>query len=175
MKDSKYKLFWVAMSVCGFVTTFHTGRQLYNSGVRLTTVLAYLGLVIAALGAFGLIYASFFLQSSVFRRQRGEFTTRGIYHVVRHPLYLSGIVLNLGIMLMGVSTYGFGNIQHLIRADYYLIFHGAGIVFFWLAARIEDHYNVVKFGEAYRQYVVEVPRLNPVKGWRQLKARKNLN
>lgn len=97
-----------------------------------------------------------------------------IYRVVRHPLYLSGIAIDVGIVLIGLSSYESGGIQHPIRVDLYLLLGCAGIVFFGLAAKIEDHYNLLKFGEPYRQYIAEVPGLNPLKGWRQLKARNNI-
>jgi protein-S-isoprenylcysteine O-methyltransferase Ste14 len=73
-----------------------------------------------------------------------ENTTRlvavGIFHFIRHPMYTSVILLNLGVFLKGPSliTAGLGFIA---------------TVFIYVAARVEEKENIKYFGEEYSSYM----------------------
>jgi len=86
---------------------------------------------------------------------------RGPYAIVRHPQYLSGILLAIGVALLS---------QHGIAALLGLI--GAGMTV--AGIRHEEAGNVEKFGEAYLAYAERVPQLNMFAGiYRLIKRRMN--
>ena len=75
----------------------------------------------------------------------------GIYAIVRHPQYLAGILLNAGLVL--ITPHWLVAILGLIAA----------------AMTVLDTFNeeqqcIEKFGDAYREYIKKVPRLNFILG-----------
>ena len=63
----------------------------------------------------------------------------GVFSKIRHPLYLSVIVINLGIAL------AFGVVVTLLIA--------VGSIFHWIMTALkEEEFLLQKFGEEYRQY-----------------------
>ena len=76
---------------------------------------------------------------------------RGIYAVVRHPMYLSFMLLVLALMLIS---------QHRLS----VIFGLPIVVFLYLAMRVEEQSNIEKFGDDYIRYMDKVPRVNFVLG-----------
>jgi protein-S-isoprenylcysteine O-methyltransferase Ste14 len=151
MQTYAFKL-WAVMSAAGFATSFISTKQLITNRPSFTSALTWFGVAIALSGLLGIAYVIILLVSS-YDNERYDFTTRGIYRLVRHPLYLSGIVLNLGILVTALSVHGWAAIQ-LYPLD------AIGIVFYCLAARSEDGYNITKFGERYKRYAERVPGLN---------------
>ncbi len=74
------------------------------------------------------------------------FISKGVYSVVRHPLYLAGIM---------VFTFSpFFTINRIIVSAV------ADIYFLW-GARIEDKRMLDQFGEQYRNYMRSVPAIVP--------------
>jgi protein-S-isoprenylcysteine O-methyltransferase Ste14 len=71
----------------------------------------------------------------------------GVYGIVRHPQYLAGILLNLGLPMIS---------QHWLVALLGLV----SMIIFYLNTFTEEENNLQKFGEAYRRYQTRVPRLN---------------
>jgi len=71
----------------------------------------------------------------------------GIYAVVRHPMYLSFILLFLSLILIS---------QHWLR----LIFSVPITIYFYLSMEKEEQSSIIKFGDAYKNYVQRVPRIN---------------
>ena len=151
MQTYAFKL-WAVMSASGFATSFFSAKQFLADRMSFASVLMWVGMAIALSGLLGIVYVIILLVPS-FDRERGEFTTSGVYRLVRHPLYLSGMVLNLGILIAAWSTHGWAGIQ-LYSLD------AVGIIFYFLAARSEDSYNLAKFGEPYKSYAARVPGLN---------------
>jgi protein-S-isoprenylcysteine O-methyltransferase Ste14 len=151
MQTYAFKL-WAVMSTAGFATSFISTKQLIADRTSFASVLTWVGMAIALSGLLGIVYAIVLLIPS-YDRERDEFTTGGIYRLVRHPLYLSGMVLNLGILVTVWSVHGLAGIQ-LYPLD------AVGIIFYFLAARSEDGYNIAKFGEPYKRYAARVPGLN---------------
>ena len=76
----------------------------------------------------------------------------GIYAVVRHPQYLGFIMLVLALVLM--SQHWLGVISGVIGS----------VLFYVDATRGEEQENTRKFGDDYRRYMEEVPRMNFVVG-----------
>ena len=76
---------------------------------------------------------------------------RGLYGVIRHPLYLGVALWSLGLVL---------RIQLILPA-------ALGMVAFicsWVASKKEDEFNVEKFGESYQEYMTMVPAWNVLEG-----------
>lgn len=84
--------------------------------------------------------------------------TGSVYGLVRHPQYLAGILLSIGLALLT---------QHWVSTLLVLpVYLGIEI-----DARGEDRRCEAFFGEAYREYMARVPRLDLVLGiWRALRA-----
>jgi protein-S-isoprenylcysteine O-methyltransferase Ste14 len=81
-------------------------------------------------------------------------TDRGIFGVIRHPLYLGVALWSIGLVLQ---------IQSITAT----VLGVAAFFCVWTAARKEDEFNVRKFGERYRKYIEKVPMWNVMKGLRR--------
>jgi len=68
---------------------------------------------------------------------------RGVFRFVRHPIYLSEIILYLGLLLLNVS---------LAAALVWVI----AIFFLHYISRYEERLLLVRFGKEYEQYMKEV-------------------
>jgi len=72
----------------------------------------------------------------------------GIYSKVRHPIYLSGLILSLGFTLIAGNLYG-------------LLFLILSLVAFVTRIKKEERELITKFGEEYEEYAKETPLLIP--------------
>ena len=70
-----------------------------------------------------------------------------LYAIVRHPQYLAGMLLNLSMMLLA---------QHWVIILIGLV----SMVLLSIDTQPADQDGIEKFGEAYREYMQRVPRLN---------------
>jgi protein-S-isoprenylcysteine O-methyltransferase Ste14 len=84
----------------------------------------------------------------------------GIYAVVRHPMYLSGIFFYVWIILEA---------QHWIIAILSIV----GIVCVYWLTKIEEERCIERFGDAYKDYMESVPRANLLVGVIRLLRRRN--
>jgi protein-S-isoprenylcysteine O-methyltransferase Ste14 len=75
--------------------------------------------------------------------------TTGAYRYIRHPLYTALFLFGLGVFLKKPSLLGAGLLGMTIL----------GVVF---TARIEEEYNLIRFGEAYRTYSDKTNRFIPL-------------
>ena len=82
----------------------------------------------------------------------------GIYAIVRHPMYLSGTLFFVSLVLIS---------QHWLS----LIFSIPVIVYFYVSTWSEERSSIEKFGDAYMAYMQRVPRMNLLLGifrlWRR--------
>ena len=84
---------------------------------------------------------------------------RGVYAIVRHPQYLAGVLLGLGLSLIA---------QHWLVG-----FLGAIVVIVSYAGTYPEEQALrEKFGVRYEEYVKRVPRMNFVLGLLRLLRRK---
>ncbi len=124
---------------------------LYNS-VNLV-ILLYAGWIILA---FGIV---FLLWSSKSRRERHvekdinkeTFVESGIYAFVRHPEFLGHILIIFALIIIS---------QHWISLIVGIIL----ILLLCFAIIKEEKENIEKFGDAYRDYMKRVPRINLIAG-----------
>lgn len=88
----------------------------------------------------------------VFRETRDEpqVITTGVFSIVRHPIYLSSILLYLGFILLSLSL--------LSVLVWFII-----IVFYYMISRYEERLLTQRFGSAYEEYKKKVPMLLPIK------------
>ena len=161
-------------------------KSLLTSGIILTA--AFVGQILAAwllykpqanalvinLGWIMIMFSAIFGWLPIFTfRARGKIEGRsyinttvlvdsGVYSIVRHPQYLAGILINIGLSL--------------------ITFHWLVIVLGILAGVItylntfdEEEDNLDKFGEEYRVYQEKVPRLNFLLGLYRLAQRKRIS
>ncbi len=73
---------------------------------------------------------------------------KGVFSFVRHPIYLSEIILYLGLLMLNIS---------LAAACIWVI----AIFFLYYISRYEEKLLLAKFGKEYEQYMKEVPMWFP--------------
>jgi protein-S-isoprenylcysteine O-methyltransferase Ste14 len=79
----------------------------------------------------------------------------GIYAVVRHPMYLSFLLMSLSLVLLS---------QHWLTA----VLGAIVIALLYNDMRREEKNNLQWFGEEYQHYMEQVPRMNVVAGMARL-------
>ena len=86
----------------------------------------------------------------VFIEVRDEPTVirKGVFSIVRHPIYLGAILLYLGLIILTFSL--FSTIVWIII-----------IAFYYFLSRHEEKLLLEKFGKEYEQYMEDVPMLIP--------------
>ena len=79
------------------------------------------------------------------------------FKILRHPLYLGLSLLTIGFLFA-------------YQANILIIIIGlVAVVLFYIASRVEDDYNINKFGSSYKEYMQKVPRWNFILGLIRLK------
>lgn len=73
---------------------------------------------------------------------------KGVFKIVRHPIYLGAILLYLGLIVLTFS---------LISAFIWILI----IMFYYFISKYEEKILTKEFGNTYRQYMTEVPMLIP--------------
>jgi protein-S-isoprenylcysteine O-methyltransferase Ste14 len=123
--------------------------------LRATIVLnAYVPLAIRIpIGAVLLVLSAFLARASlgiIFGETRPEphVIRKGVFAVVRHPMYLSEILLYLGLLLISLS---------LAAGAVWL----AAIGFLHYVSRAEEKLLFARFGDEYAAYMREVPMWVP--------------
>ena len=114
-----------------------------NSIASPTRILQFVGFSIVAFGLFLLIYSGVYLwRATRSKAQTGvqALATDGPYRIVRHPYYLGGIILIMGLAIGFRSVWSIaGTLLLLIPSAIYV-------------ARLEDDALAEKFGEDWRSY-----------------------
>jgi len=86
-------------------------------------------------------------------REKPGVIRKGIFGVVRHPVYMSEILFYLGFLMLSIS---------LAAAVMWII----AIVFLHCISRYEERLLLARFGKEYEQYMREVPMWIP-RLWRR--------
>jgi len=131
--------------------SFFLNMLLINTRPSVVKELIVVGYVILAVGAF------LFILSMITLRRKGisQVIDSGIYSIVRHPMYLGG-------MIMFFSHAFFGQNWILIMSTV------VGIGCCYLLMLSGDQRNIDKFGEDYLRYMKRVPRMNFASGLARL-------
>ena len=82
------------------------------------------------------------------KREKPAVIRKSVFNVVRHPVYLSEILLYLGLLMLSIS---------LAALFVWLI----AIVFLHYISRYEERLLLARFGEEYSTYMQEVPMWIP--------------
>ena len=151
--DQTYKLIYALISVislftCALVTLLSDG-----SWVMQPDFITYTGGAILIIGSFYLMRLSFKNYSlMVFVGLQPETKSRlkygGMNRFVRHPLYLSTVLMLIGIMAFWPSD--------VIFTTCFIL-----IAYTLLGARLEERKLIAQFGKAYLDYMREVPAFVP--------------
>lgn len=88
---------------------------------------------------------------------------KGPYKVIRHPGYLAELIY-FPLLPIILSKWVPFTILAMVFTVVWI-----GVTVYLI--RVEDNFNIRKWGEEYRQYMKEVPALNFVKGLKTLKKR----
>jgi len=83
-------------------------------------------------------------------REPPRVITKGVFSIVRHPVYFGSIFAFFGLVLMTLSFFSF------------LIWIIA-IIFYYYISRYEEKLMLAKFGKEYEDYMKKVPMLFPLK------------
>ena len=97
------------------------------------------------------IPAVILIASAVVAIVQGNLVKTGIMRIVRHPMYLGTAVAAFALILVFQSVLS-------------IVFSIVAIVLLWMASKMEDDYNIERFGDSYRKYMALVPRWNVFKG-----------
>ena len=81
-------------------------------------------------------------------REKPGVIRESVFNIVRHPIYLSEILLYFGLLILNIS---------LASAIVWII----GIAFLHYIARYEESLLLARFGKEYEQYIKEVPMWIP--------------
>ncbi len=113
--------------------------------------LIVVGWIIFAIGAFFYILSVF----TLIRKGTSSVVDSGIYGIVRHPMYLGGMVMFFSHIFLGQSW--IVTISTIVA-----------VVCCYLIIRSEDQRNIEKFGEDYKRYMQRVPGMNFMLGFIRL-------
>ena len=107
-------------------------------------VLWYVGWIFWVVGMVLIILSYYY----IFFRKVKVLIESGIYSIIRHPMYLGGI---LAIFVATIFLY-----QHWL----FVIIGIPGIASWYLISRQEERLNIERFGDDYKRYMQRVPRMN---------------
>ncbi len=112
----------------------------------LTPISLFIGIIILAISLIMRIAGQKQLGTSPGLKGKSRLVTSGIYRWMRHPLYISNMLLAVGLALLLKSTYAF-----LFSIVYSLLF--LPIIYF------EEKDLLKKYGKEYEEYRKKVPQL----------------
>ena len=122
---------------------------LFDEGLMIGRIVTVIGLIL------------FLIAFSQFVRHRGRFITSGFYSVVRHPQYLSLIVMAFGISLMAREC-RLGRASNPLRLFPLDWFPWLILVFGYVLLAFYEESRLTKEYTEYGQYKKEVPMLFPI-------------
>jgi protein-S-isoprenylcysteine O-methyltransferase Ste14 len=135
----------VLSNVVLFLVFINSDRHPLFSVVQL-----YMGVLLLVLGLLLFFWALFILRLMVFMPKESDvLIVTGPFHLVRHPMYLGGILAAFGLSLTNGSMLGlvYSLILTLLLAD---------------IATHEERDLINRFGQQYLEYRERVARLNPL-------------
>ncbi len=83
-------------------------------------------------------------------REKPEIIEKGVFKIVRHPIYLGSILFYLGLIILTSS---------IASAVVWIII----IIFYYYISRYEEKLLIEEFGTKYKKYMERVPMLIPYK------------
>jgi protein-S-isoprenylcysteine O-methyltransferase Ste14 len=149
LSDIGQIVFAIIFSCVWISDTFLFKYSTFSNKYFLPVVRIPLGIVLLSLSA----YLSRTGLSIVFDEKREVpcVIRKSVFGIVRHPIYLSEILLYLGLLMLRIS----------LAAAVIWIF---AIVFLHYISRYEEKLLLSRFGEEYKKYMDEVPMWIPLFG-----------
>jgi protein-S-isoprenylcysteine O-methyltransferase Ste14 len=128
---------------------------LLNSGIWFREPFSFLQIISWTLLIFSIYFAvaGFLLLKRIGKpdanfENTSALVKEGLYKYIRHPLYLSLLLVGTGAMIKDP-----GSLQ--------LVFGSVNLAAIWLTARIEEKEMIARFGEEYQQYMKETKMFIP--------------
>ncbi|HUT70563.1 MAG TPA: methyltransferase [Desulfatiglandales bacterium] len=100
------------------------------------------------------IPAAILIASALVAIAQRNLVKTGMMRIVRHPMYLGTAIAAFALILV------FQSILSIVLSI-------IAIVLLWMASKMEDDYNIERFGDSYRDHMTRVPRWNVFKGLRK--------
>lgn len=136
--------------------TFFLNIIVMNLYPSIVKELIVVGWVILGIGALFVVFSIVTLR----RKGISKIIDSGVYSIVRHPMYVGGMVMFFSHIFFG---------QNLIVVISTII----AIVCCYLIILSGDQRNIEKFGDDYKRYMQKVPRMNVLLGIIRLLRRRN--
>ena len=145
------RLTWIAYA--------HGGTGLFFTSLLLSLGLHQTGdiadiLWLEIIGFVLFIPAAILIASAMVAITQGDLVKSGMMRIVRHPMYLGTAIAAFALILV------FQSILSIVLSI-------IAIVLPWMASKMEDDYNIGRFGDSYREHMTLVPRWNVFKGLRK--------
>jgi protein-S-isoprenylcysteine O-methyltransferase Ste14 len=130
---------WIADTFFFQYTTFLNGYIPLGLRIPLGVLLFIISVYLARTG-LAIVFGD--------RREKPAVIRKGVFGIVRHPVYLSEILFYLGLLILSLSLAGAG-------------VWGVTIVFLNYISKYEEKLLLARFGEDYAKYMHEVPMWLP--------------
>jgi protein-S-isoprenylcysteine O-methyltransferase Ste14 len=137
-----FLLFLAVWITDSFFFNYSTFLNNYMPGV----VQLIIGVIVLLLAGY-LAWAGLRIVFGEVREEPGVIR-KGVFNVIRHPIYLAEILLYFGLLILSTS---------LAAVVVWII----AIVFLHYISRYEEKVLVERFGDEYRQYMEDVPMYIP--------------
>jgi len=136
----------------------HGGTGLFFTSLLLSLDLHQTGdiadiLWLEIIGFVLFIPAAILIASAIVAITHGNLVKTGMMSIVRHPMYLGTAIASFTLILI------FQSILSIVLSI-------IAIVLLWMASKMEDDYNIERFGDSYIEHMTLVPRWNVFKGLR---------
>ncbi len=142
-----FAVIWIVDTFFLHYTTFLNSYVANIISIPLAVILLVLSVYLARIG-MAIVFGE--------RREKPSIIRKGVFNIIRHPIYLSEILLYLGLLLISIS----------LAALFVFII---GIIFLHYISRTEEKLLLAYFGEEYKKYMQEVPMWFPRLGKRRKK------
>ena len=142
-----------------WITCAHGGTGLFFTSLLLSLGLQQTGDIadivwLEIIGFVLFIPAAILIASAIVAIKRGDLIKTGMMSIIRHPMYLGTAIASFAVILVFQSILS-------------IVFSIVAIVLLWMASKIEDDYNIERFGDSYREHMTLVPRWNAFKRLRK--------
>jgi len=139
-----------------WIACAHGGTGLFFASMLLSLGLQQTGDIadivwLEIMGFVLFIPAAILIASAIVAIVQGNLVKTGIMRIVRHPMYLGTAIAAFALILV------FQSILSIVLSI-------IAIVLLWMASKMEDDYNIERFGDSYRKHMTLVPRWNVFKG-----------
>jgi len=122
---------WLLAMLFSVFLPFQLGTAWFHVGLAVFLF----GLILLTIATFNFIGAS-----------ESQLITKGVYRLSRHPMYLASFFICLGSGIAAAS-WMFALLSSMMAFCFYI------------EARIEEKYCLDKYGDAYKKYMAETPRV----------------